>query len=114
MSLNSDNQIVLKDHCHFVCGGDVCDRGDGDIRILRELLDLKSRYRERVHFVLGNRDINKLRLPFSLHETALKEKPVIYWLDCSKQEEGKDYKLNDFADRVQWVSETRLFLLLSY
>eukprot|EP01084_Bolivina_argentea_P010013 18676_1 len=46
----------------LVYGGDVCDRGVGDIRIGSLLIDLKSRYNNRVFFIMGNRDMNKLRL----------------------------------------------------
>ena len=33
-------KLVLKDNCHFVYGGDVCDRGNGDIRILTDLIQV--------------------------------------------------------------------------
>jgi len=46
-------RVVLRDNCHFVFGGDVCDHGSGDIQILRELVDLKERYPSRVHLILG-------------------------------------------------------------
>lgn len=54
--------LQLRDHCHFVYGGDVCDRGSGDIRICQDLLSLKRRYPDRVHLIVGNRDINKVRV----------------------------------------------------
>jgi hypothetical protein len=46
-----------------VFGGDVVDRGDGDLRILRDLMQLKRAYPTRVHFILGNRDLNKVPPP---------------------------------------------------
>jgi hypothetical protein len=39
----------------FVYGGDVCDRGDGDLRFLTDLIQLKNDYPDRVHFIMGNR-----------------------------------------------------------
>ena len=47
--------VKLRNNCHFVYGGDVCDRGDGDLRILKDLLRLKDDAPNRVHFILGNR-----------------------------------------------------------
>ena len=62
--LSDDTQVpgklVLKDGCQLVYGGDVVDRGDGDLRILRDLMQLKRAYPTRVHFILGNRDLNKV------------------------------------------------------
>jgi len=62
--LSEDKQVpgklVLKDGCQLVYGGDAVDRGDGDMRILRDLMQLKRAYPTRVHFILGNRDLNKV------------------------------------------------------
>lgn len=98
------SNVLLRDNCHFVCGGDVCDRGAGDIRVLRELLALKKLYPQRVHFVLGNRDINKLRLPAALHPSVLSQTPDVYWFDNSSQPGGNDYSLDNRANRLKWVS----------
>ena len=38
----------------FVYGGDVFDRGNGDLRIARELVLLKRRYPSRVFLIIGN------------------------------------------------------------
>lgn len=48
--------------CHLVFGGDSVDKAAGDLRFLRSLLGLRRRHPDRVHLVLGNRDINKMRL----------------------------------------------------
>lgn len=42
-------------------GGDAFDHGD-DLTFARLLLDFKARYPDRVHLMLGNRDLNKLVL----------------------------------------------------
>lgn len=44
---------------HFVYGGDAFDHG-ADLVFSRALLDFKARYPDRVHLILGNRDLNKM------------------------------------------------------
>ena len=52
-------------------GGDTFDKGPGDIRISRALCDLKDRHPSRVVLLIGNRDVNKMRLVSELDPTAL-------------------------------------------
>ena len=75
----------LRDGCHFVYGGDATDRGGCDLRVLHELNMLKALWPDRVHLVLGNRDINKMRF---LHELStgrvalgVDAHPGAYWLN---------------------------------
>jgi hypothetical protein len=72
---NSDEKfdVLLKNDCHLVFGGDVNDHYDGDIEVVEELLKLKNRYPDRVHFILGNRDINKLRITQELSDQHVKK-----------------------------------------
>ena len=101
---SNDGEIYLKENCQFVYGGDVCDRGMGDIQILQDLLKLKLQYVERVHFIMGNRDINKLRLPFSLSNFALKHPPVAFWFNDINNSNTKENNIADNkADRLKWV-----------
>jgi len=65
-------QLRLRgDNTHFVFGGDLFDKGDGDLELARDLTNLKRAYPKRVSFILGNRDVNKMKLTSLLHENAV-------------------------------------------
>jgi len=49
-----------------VFGGDLYDKGPYDIRLSQMLCDLKDKHPDRVWLLMGNRDINKLRLSSEL------------------------------------------------
>ena len=67
-SNSTKNKLILKDGCYFVHGGDIVDKGNGDIRLCRQLVDLKKRYPKRVFLLVGNRDLNKFRFSAELSE----------------------------------------------
>lgn len=94
-------KLTLRDDAIFVYGGDVCDRGSGDIRLLQDLIELKETYTDRVHFILGNRDVNKFRLPFTLHPRYLAYNPGSYWTPTTPLD--SDYELNDRVSKMKWV-----------
>lgn len=50
----------------FVYGGDFCDKGAGDLRIGRALVDFKRRYPHNVYLIAGNREIKFHRLSYEL------------------------------------------------
>ena len=62
-------------HAYFVYGGDAVDRGDGGIRLLQRLVALKRRAPSRVWLLVGNRDLNKLRLTSELGEAEMARDP---------------------------------------
>lgn len=106
-------KIILRDGCHFIYGGDSCDRGHGDIRFLKDLISLKERYPERVHFILGNRDVNKLRLPTALHPKILVHKPAAYWVP-SNTTELESFPLNDRNEKMKWTLKQTMGAPMSY
>ena len=83
--------IELRPGWHFVFGGDSVDKGGavgGSIRVVKSLVRLKKRYPQRVHLVLGNRDLNKMRLTSELAPSQLAELhsvPGMYWVAEAKR-----------------------------
>ncbi|KAG7354331.1 calcineurin-like phosphoesterase [Nitzschia inconspicua] len=82
-----DNKLLVLDFnddtTYFVYGGDAVDKGPGDIRLVRSLVDLKRRYPHRVYLLVGNRDLNKLRLTAELSDSdmarPLSDIPPPHW-----------------------------------
>jgi hypothetical protein len=75
----------------FVFGGDSQDKGIADIRFVKLMLALKKDFPDRVTFIMGNRDMNKLRLTTELHEDCIADPGVLndsgfpYWVDADKR-----------------------------
>lgn len=63
---SEDLELDLKDDWHFVFGGDCSDKGPGTLRFQEAVVKLKKKYPDRVHLLLGNRDINKMALTSEL------------------------------------------------
>jgi hypothetical protein len=80
---NDEFFLKLRDGCYFVYVGDSVDKGPGDIRLCRTLVSLKQRYPDRVVLLVGNRDLNKLRLTAELSqqdmERSIDEIPPPHW-----------------------------------
>ena len=66
-----DQLELTHEGAYFVYGGDVVDRGEGNVRLLQRLVALKRAYPTRVHLLAGNRDLNKLRLSAELSDSDL-------------------------------------------
>jgi len=74
--------LYLVPGAELVFGGDSVDKGGYDLAFLEELLALKERHPTRVHLILGNRDINKMRLAAELAPAnwiSAREHPGVYW-----------------------------------
>lgn len=69
---------------YLVHGGDAVDWGNGSVRFVDELLQMKDKYGERVQWILGNRDINKMRFTSDIEYT--KKNPTHYqpYWECAK------------------------------
>jgi hypothetical protein len=73
---------------------------------MTDLIHLKEKYPEHVHLILGNRDINKLRIQSSMHPSVLRFYPRTYWVKPSETElAASGYALNDPESKMKWVSK---------
>ena len=92
-------RVDLADGWRLIFGGDACDKGGatgGSVRVTRSLLLLKQRYPSRVTLLLGNRDINKMRLtselePSQLENALLEHLPGPHWLPETKRPTPASY-----------------------
>eukprot|EP00581_Thalassiosira_minuscula_P008468 CAMPEP_0183708872 /NCGR_PEP_ID=MMETSP0737-20130205/5043_1 /TAXON_ID=385413 /ORGANISM="Thalassiosira miniscula, Strain CCMP1093" /LENGTH=582 /DNA_ID=CAMNT_0025936825 /DNA_START=191 /DNA_END=1939 /DNA_ORIENTATION=+ len=99
----------------LVYGGDIWDKGGSDLYVLRQLLSLHRRYPNRVHFLMGNRDINKMRIVDelgigSIHDQneSLPNHGGVYWLRnavCSGMTADPDSIVprDSAAERLKWM-----------
>ena len=97
----------------FVYGGDSQDKGIGDIRFVKMLLAFKKRYPDRVKFIIGNRDGNKIRLCSELNidlndENILNDREWQYWVERSKRVTPQDFLTkngleNTWPNRLKWL-----------
>ena len=110
----------------FIYGGDTQDRGDSDIRFVNILLKFKEDYPERVIFIIGNRDANKIRIYSELSEkivgmnkaASVAENKYLakydnfpYWVNKDERINLRTY-LNDNNFKIDAVS--RLKYILDY
>jgi hypothetical protein len=66
-----ETKLELTDRHGLVFGGDLFDKGKHDIRLANLICDLKEKYPDRVWLLMGNRDINKMRLSSEMDEGEL-------------------------------------------
>lgn len=93
-------RLQLNDGWRIVFGGDSCDKGGvvgGSVRVVRTLVRLKKEYPDRVTLLLGNRDLNKMRITSELADEAelesahLDEIPGPYWVPEKNRVSPKMY-----------------------
>ena len=112
------NRLKFKqDNSMFVFGGDAQDRGIGDIRFINLLLDFKKEYPDRVEFIIGNRDANKIRIYSELSEKInnnsvhlSKYDKFPYWVNKKERVtlrnylEQNNYEIN-IVNRLKYILE---------
>ena len=90
------------------------DKGGADLYVIRQLLCLHRRYPERVHFLMGNRDINKLRIVDELgvwngdnSKEMLPSHKGVYWLRGTNLMGDPDHAFSSVpssrVERLKWM-----------
>mmetsp|Transcript_19255 Transcript_19255/g.47617 ORF Transcript_19255/g.47617 Transcript_19255/m.47617 type:complete len:639 (-) Transcript_19255:204-2120(-) len=99
-----------EDNAMLVFGGDLWDKGGFDLYVARQLLDLKRRYPNRVFFVCGNRDINKLRILQEMgweqrNNGKIPDHPGIMWFQGTGRVGDPEGPLPslDPVERLKWI-----------
>ncbi len=109
---DENHQLSLGEGCGFVHGGDLFDRGPGDIRLSRALCSLKRRFPDRVGLLLGNRDINKMRLTAELSLDVPPEKAFSAFWDPKALTLAQYLSRKQLSDtvtnRLKWALECTL------
>ena len=119
LSRNGEGKLVLAPDSAFVFNGDAVDKGSHDIRFTKELVALADRYPDRVTIILGNRDLNKMRLSQELHpdhiaRVPLCEHPGVYWRkDVASSLETTEGITRDAQGRVENTASNRLKWILA-
>ncbi|KAK1747815.1 hypothetical protein QTG54_001778 [Skeletonema marinoi] len=107
-----DDGTIDNKNSMLVYGGDIWDKGGADFYVIRQLLSLHTRYPSRVHFIMGNRDINKLRIVDELDFDETKRLPKhkgVYWLRGTGLPGDPEKSLDSStmtetaAERLKWM-----------
>jgi hypothetical protein len=100
--LRADGKSHLKDGAQFVFGGDAPDRYLGSRYVVSELVRLKEENPERVTLIMGNRDLNKMRLTSELSAEALTNIPIRF--DFTNEEEWRTHRGPESRDqRLRYI-----------
>ena len=123
------DDLALRPGCHLVFGGDSVDKGGDDLAFLASLLRLKSRHPDRVHLLMGNRDINKMRLSAELGLSSAeggayppdwlpaRAHPGVYWRQGGARASPHDWlaaqpagprRADSRANRLRWMLEDNM------
>ena len=93
--------LALADGAMLVFGGDACDRGPGDMRVTRALVQLHEAYPGRVFLLAGNRDVNKIRLTAELADGEWPDVDPVQYLDVHLSRAKVPYAAAPGCDRTQ-------------
>lgn len=117
IGLDENGLYFKKPQQAFVFGGDLCDKGPGDLRVVKAFVDFQKKYPQQVFFMAGNRDIKYRRFSYELlgniYERLLygeapfwnqAQPPRLYALKCMQQE-NKGQSLADLPHYLKTKSQ---------
>ena len=99
MEKNQDNRIAFL--------GDYFDKGPYVLSTIEHIVNLKNRYKERIYIILGNRDINKLRLFYEVETHQDIPREGNGWKLWKKFYENYQ-KANNSEDRIKTIFDNSM------
>ncbi len=116
LSLDGNGQLdFTSPDTKLVYGGDLMDRGPHSIKLLKMFNALKNKYPDRVTFLLGNRDLNKLSFSLDREEKMAKLQDPKYRdflqkvyisLDVNTQQNQTLESINTVENQIQFWAES--------
>lgn len=98
---NTKSDVVFKNKGGiFVQMGDVTDRGISDMRLLKTFVKLRQLYPNQFFNLLGNRDINKIRLPAELNSSP---EAFSAWVKGAYYKTVSTGEVYSRVDRLKWI-----------
>ena len=79
LTMNAGGQIRMSAGDYLICGGNVLGQAGGDIRVVKALVKLKMRHPDRVFLLLGDIDVQHIRLVSELAEGTTGDDIDTYW-----------------------------------
>jgi hypothetical protein len=100
LDVRGDSLRMKSPQHYLVFGGDVSDHGGSDLSVAEALVELRDSAPDNVFFLLGNRDVNKMRFTSELHSTDLQR--------AAEEIVGAHWQPRE--RRVEWSSYLRVAL----
>jgi hypothetical protein len=113
---DSQGKLQLRDGAKLILGGDYGDRGPDSMKVIDAILELKSRFGDRVQVILGNHELGWLNFSRELTPESLQKMPPAFEQWIRDRTPNSSYlgtdsirKFHDTpANRARWVFERHL------
>lgn len=81
------NALTNNGELHIVFLGDYFDLGPHIAKSITRIMELKNKYTDRIHIILGNRDVNKMRIALEINLSTVDfNNPVWLGIDMIRDE----------------------------